>query len=264
MTLNIDGYTVGANRSLACARILWNMIRGAVSGEGEPELALTDDTSQRWIAGGPAQTWTLEAPADAELDTVMIAAHNLGSIGATVAIQTSATMGGAFTTRATVTPPDNSTIAVMFNTAGGSAHTVRRVRLSITGASAPIAIGIIRAGCALQMPHPVFGGVRPFGLSRVTEAQMVLSERGQWLGRTGKFVAMAGQVEWSLLPAAWYRASFEPFARTLPLHPFGLILNAEKMPESVGWCWTDADAQPGNSGVLDFVSVGLSFTVFGG
>ena len=259
MTLSTTGYTVGSNRPLNYARILWQPLSGTITATGtDGALAANDYTFQKWSLGTLPATWTLETAADASVDTVFIAAHNLS--GQTVTVETSATTGGAFTLRATVNPTDNSAIAVMFNTGAGAPHTIRRVRVSVSGSGTGLKVGIIRAGVSLQMEQPVFSGLNPIGLTRAVETRQAISETGQWLGRTVQRQALRTSMEWSHLTSAWYRANFALFALALPQTPFGFIQNALRMPESVAWCWTDEVPAPSNMGILDFMSVSLGMT----
>lgn len=260
MTLSTSGYTVGSNQPLNHARILYAPIAGTITADGtDGVLAANDFTFQRWACGTLPANWTLVTAANANVDTVFIAAHNLGSTGSTVLVQTAATVGGTFTTRATIVPTDNSTIAVMINNAG-SPYVIREIRIRVTGASSAVQIGIIRAGVALQMQRPVYGGIMPIGLNRVVETRHSLSETGQWLGRTIQRQARRTSMNWMHLTAAWYRANFEPFSLTLPQSPFGLIQNPSKMAESVAWCWTDAAPMPENMGIRDLMTVTLDIT----
>lgn len=260
MTLSTTGYTLGSNQPLNHARILYAPITGTITAGGTGgDLAANEFTNQRWTPGALPATWTLVTAADANVDTVFIAAHNLGTTGTTIAVQTAATVGGAFTTRATVVPTDNSAIAVMFNNAG-SPYVIREIRLSLTGASSDVEVGIIRAGVALQMTQPVYGGIQPIGLTRLVETQHAISETGQWLARRVQRQALRTEMTWTHLTAAWYRSTFEPFSLTLPQTPFGLIQNPSKMPESVAWCWVDQTPQPQNQGIKDFMQVSLPIT----
>jgi hypothetical protein len=262
MTLSTTGYTVGANRPLTHARILWNPITGTITGGGtNAVLAGNDYTFQRWTPGALPASWTIQTAANAQVDTVFIAAHNLGSTGTTITVDTSDTTGGAFTTRATIVPADNDTIAVMFNNAG-TPYTIRRVRISLTGASSAVQVGIIRAGVALQMEQAVFGGIKPIGLSRAVETRHSQSETGQWLGRTVQRQASLTEMPWEHLTSAWYRANFAPFALALPQTPFGLIQNPLRMPESVAWCWCEEAPAPSNMGIRDYMSVSMKITGF--
>lgn len=260
MSLDYSGYTVGPNMPLNHARILYAPITGTVTADGtDGDLAANDFTNQRWAAGALTANWKIVTAATASVDTVFIAAHNLGSTGSTVAVQTAATVGGAFTTRATIAPTDNSAIAAMIND-NGTPYSIREVRLVITGASPDVSIGIIRAGVALQMQRPVFGGAQPIGLNRVVETRHSQSETGQWLSRTIQRQARRTEMAWQHLEAAWYRSTFEPFSLTLPQTPFGLIQNPLRMPESVAWCWTDQTPTPENMGIRDLMSVSLTMT----
>jgi hypothetical protein len=259
MTINTAGFTLGSNQPLNHARILWSPLTGTVSGDGtNPEYAANDYTSQRWQLAPGSNAWTLVTAADATIDCVFIAAHNLS--GKTVTISTSATVGGAHTTRATISPTDNSTICALFNTAStGVVYTIREVRVTVNSGS-DVAIGVIRAGVALQLPIPLYGGHRPLNLNRVTEAQQSFSETGQWLGRIIKRRAVTTTYEWEYLTASWYDTNFEPFAQTLPLQPFCIAGNPSKITSDVGFVFTDRDVEPSNMGIKDYRSVSLSVT----
>lgn len=257
MTISTTGYTVGSNQPLNHARILYAPLTGAVSGGGSnPSYAANDYTSQRWILVPGSNAWTLTTLADALADCVFIAAHNLS--GKTVTISTSGTVGGAHTTRATISPTDNSTIAAFFNDAG-SAYTIREVKVTVNEGT-DVAIGIIRAGLAMQMPIPVYGGHRPLNLNRVTEAQQQFSETGQWLGRIIKRRAVTSSYDWEYLTPSWYDTYFEPFAQTLPLQPFCIAGNPSKITSDVGFVWTDKDVEPVQMGVQAYRSVSLNVT----
>lgn len=263
MTLNTAGYTLGSNRALNHARILWNPITGTVTADGaDGDLAANDLTAQRWKPGAGAQNWTLATAADALVDCVFIAAHNLA--GKTVTIATSVDLVSGFTTRATVSPADNSTICALFNTGAGAAHTIRRVRVTVSDGT-DITVGIIRAGVALQMEQPFYGGHGPLNWNRMTEAEPQMTEGGQWAGQIVRRIAQQAVYSWEHLTQAWYAANFEPFAKTLPSRPFGIVGNALRLAEAdVGWCWTREDPRPQLMGVRDMVAVSIAVTGYAG
>lgn len=257
MTLYTSAYTVGSNEPLNHARILWDMATGAVSADGtNGALAANDYTNQRWSLAAGANTWTLTVDAAEDMDTVFISAHNLA--GRTVTVSTSPDLDTGYTLRATAVVPDNSTIAIMFNDAGVAVST-QRLQIGIDEGSGNV-VGIIRAGKALQMQRAFYGGYAPIRLNRVTEGQQSFSETGQWLGRTEKRVALTTTYSWQHLTAAWYRENFEPFARTIPLKPFGIIGNPARMPEDVAWAWTGQDARPQNMAIRDLMQVSMEVT----
>jgi len=255
MTLNLAGYTLGANQPLTHARILWQPITGTITASGtNAELAANDYTSQRWALAVGANDWEIEAATAADVDTVFISAHNLS--GRTVTIYTSPDLVTAYTLRATIVVGDNSTIAAMFNDAGALVS-AQRIKVSVSEGTGNV-VGIIRAGAALQMTQPFYGGFSPTRLNRITEGQQAFSETGQWLGRTIKRRALTGQYEWTHIKADWYRANFEPFAKTLPLNPFGIIGNPASISDDVVWAWAQKDVSPSNMGVRDYMQFGFS------
>jgi len=254
MTLSTAGYTVGSNQPLNHARILWQPITGTITATGtDPILAANDYTSQRWALASGANDWELEAASAADVDTVFISAHNLA--GRTITISTSPDLVTAYTLRATIAVADNSTIAAMFND-DGAMVSAQRIKISVSEGTGNV-VGIIRAGAALQMTQPFYGGFAPTRLNRVTEGQQSFSETGQWLGRTQKRRALTGKYDWTHLKADWYRANFEPFAQTLPLKPFGIIGNPSRISDDVVWAWTQSDVSPSNMGVRDYMQVGF-------
>ena len=284
MALIISDYTVGDNEPLNHARILWDFKAGTASGDGTgAALAANDYTAQRWDSEG-AGSWVFEFDENQDVDTFVIAAHNLS--GTLVSIETSSATDELLTTEAgenlqteaeedimteslespfsaltSFTPADNSPIFVMANTTGGAAFDVRRYEVSVDGEAQ---IGIIRAGKALQMQRSIYSGHNVSLWNRVTEGQQAFSETGQWLGRTQKRLAYANSYEWEHITAPWYRDNFEPFAQTLPLKPFAIAGNPEAMPQDVAWGWAQGDVQPQNMGVRNFVTMGIQVTGFAG
>ena len=259
MTLVTSDYTVGDNEPLNHARILWDFKSGTASGDGTgAALAANDYTAQRWDSEG-AGSWVFEFDANQDVDTFVIAAHNLAGIAVTIGTSTATT--GGFTTRASFTPSDNSPIFVMANTGAGAAFDVRRYQVSVASEAQ---IGIIRAGEALQMQRSIYSGHNVALWNRVTEGQQAFSETGQWLGRTQKRLAYANSYEWEHITATWYRDNFEPFAQTLPLKPFAIAGNPKAMPQDVAWGWAQGDVQPQNMGVRNFVTMGMQVTGFAG
>lgn len=256
MTVNTGNYTLGANQPLHHSRVLWNDIVGTFptgcTGTN-PDRAANDYTNQRWDfnASAVAQTWTLTTAANAPIDTIIIAGHNLGTIGASLSIGTSAfdtDAGGAIIQRVAPFAVLNDTpIGIMFNSAG-SPYTIRRFRLTIPiGPTIAGKISIIRGGVALQMIRPLGNGAEPIGLRPQSVIRHIDTDSGQWAGRVIQRRRYGASIGWGHLDAAWYRSTFAPFAETIPANPFGLIQNAVSMPESVAWCWTNDDPAPSYS-----------------
>jgi hypothetical protein len=162
-----------------------------------------------------------------------------------------------------MTPADNSTIAIFSNNAG--------VPWLATGYGIEVSegtgvtVGIIRAGVALQMERPLYGGHAPLGWSRLTEAEPSVSEGGQWLSQIVRRMSEETTYSWQHLTQEWYRANFEPFAKTIPQRPFAIVGNPARLGEAdVGWCFTRSDARPVLMGIRDLVQVDLPVTGYAG
>lgn len=262
MTLSIDGFVPYWSEPLNHARILWNPASGTVAADGAGgALAQNEFTAQRWVLGAGSQAWTLTLPAAAPVDCVFVAAHNLA--GCNIVIATSPTTSAAFTTRATILPGDNGTIAALFTDRDGNPISARRVRLTVTGGGATRTAGIIRVGKALELPIPIYGGHGPISWNRRSEIEPQVSETGQWLGATIKRRSLQASYAWEYLAADWYAENFEPFAQTLPARPFGIIGNPSLMGQAdVGWCRALSDPSPQNMGVRNYLAVSLDVTGF--
>jgi hypothetical protein len=162
-----------------------------------------------------------------------------------------------------ITPADNDTIAIMANNAGVPWLT-KDFRIVI-GDGTGVTVGIIRAGVALQMERPFYGGHAPLNWNRTTEAEPQVTEGGQWVGQIVRRISQRATYDWSHLTQAWYDANFEPFARSLPTRPFGIIGNPARLGAAdVGWCWTGQDVSPQLMGIRDLVSVSLPVTGYAG
>jgi hypothetical protein len=248
-------YAEATNQPLNHARILWDFAPGMASGGIGAPLAANDFTAQRWTG----TQWTYEFDANQLVDTFFIAAHNLAGKQVTISVSVDTTSG--FAPVAVFTPADNSPVFVMANRNTGEPFDIRRYRLDIPSGAV---IGIIRAGQALQMQQPLYGGHRVALFNRVSEGQQSFSETGQWLGRTLKRLAYSTSYTWEHIPVTWYRDNFEPFAKTLPLKPFAIAGNPAKMPQDVAWAWVNNDVSPENMGVRNFVTMSLEVVGYGG
>lgn len=261
MSVNFAGYETANNEPLRNARILWDALAGTVTADGsDGALALNDFAFQRWQVAATGNTWVMLTAATALVDTVFVDAHSL-PVGATVVVATnSAATGGTFVTRATLTVAEKGEcLAAMFSTVTtGAAYSVRRVRLTVNFAGdGPHYIGIIRAGVALQMARSFFGGHTPLRFDEELVMQSSETEQGQPLGRTVQRNAYQASPTWRHLEAQWVRDNWEPFRRVAMTRGFGLIENAQRMPESVGWCWAMRMPVPVNMGIRDYMEVSL-------
>lgn len=134
-----------------------------------PDWMLDGETWSVWRAGSTTQTITLSFSTQTT-SYAALAAHNLGSIGASVTCQ----VGGV--TVGSISPTDDSAILFLF-----SSRSASQIQFVITGGTAEIAVA--QAGDALEMPQlSVFTGL-PISESKQVRYRHQQSITGDVLGR---------------------------------------------------------------------------------
>lgn len=232
-------------------------LSGTAGTTGFPLSAISNPaTYERYTPSAMPATVTADAGAAVACDYVAIAAHDLGSKGCMVIVESS-TDNVNWTSRLAIIPADDTTIMGLF-----AQVTARYWRLSIYGATAPT-IGVVYLGTILTMQRNIYGGHSPLVLSRITAVRPSLSETGQWLGATQERKGLSGAFAWKNLTASWYRQNFDPFVATNPrVKPFFIAWRPESHPEDVGYCWATADIKPSNMGIKDLMEVSMQVEGF--
>lgn len=138
----------------------------------------------------------------------------------------------------------------------------RYLGLFVTGTTPP-RITNIYAGVALAMPYPIYGGHAPINLSRETELTRSLSRGGQFLGQGFRRLGVKTSLSFRHLPAAWYRANFDPFVKSARRYPFFLAWRPQDYPLEVGYVWCQRDIAPSNMGKRDWMQVGFEVSGVG-
>ena len=188
MTTDTNGYTLGSNQPLHHTRILWDYVDGVASSNagGTPSNAQNNYAHQRWTStndpGSTSQYWILSnGSTQFEFDTIVLAAHNARTIGATLQVWTAPEVSSPFTwtLRRSFDPSDDRAIGIMMNDSG-SPYEVGAVRVGCAsgGADGNLSIGVIRVGIALQMTKPLPQGAQPIGLREIKEVSPHKSETG--------------------------------------------------------------------------------------
>lgn len=156
-----------------------------------------------------------------DCDVFAIAAHNLGTTGATVSFEHDSNDDDTWTALGTLSPTDNSPIMFIF-----VPITSAKWRVGVSGGVLP-EIGVWRVAKALQMERPFYGGFAPTPMARKTEVRGNISGSGELLGRSRKRTVLSASYEWSNLTYAWVRANLDG--------PDGLIQALETEPAFLAW-----------------------------
>ena len=239
-------------RPLTHARIAHATITrtGTLSASGEQagfeaDAALNPLTYEFWKPDVLQATWRIDAGSAVSVDYVGIAAHTLGTVGASVKPQWSAddSAWNDITGISTHVPANDNPILFLF-----ASESHRYWRIEITGTTVP-SIGVVFIGVALAMPRPIYGGHSPIDLSRTTVIRPQISERGQFLGRSIVRSGFQADYSWQNLTPAFCRDEFDLFVADALLFPFFLAWRPSTFIESVVYAWSGQGISPSNTGI---------------
>ena len=239
-------------RPLTHARIAHATITrtGTLSASGEQagfeaDAALNPLTYEFWRPDALPATWRIDAGAAVSVDYIGIAAHTLGTDGASVKPQWSDndSAWNDITGISAHAPAKDGPVLFLF-----ASESHRYWRIEVTGTTVP-SIGVVFIGVALAMPRPIYGGHSPLDLSRTTVIRPLTSERGQFLGRSIVRSGFHADYSWQNLTPAFYRSEFDLFVEDALRFPYFLAWRPSTFTESVGYVWSGQNISPSNMGI---------------
>ena len=208
-----------------------------------------------WKPTALPATLEIESLAAADVDYALIAAHNLGTVGASISIDY--WDGAAWVEIVSeVSPGNDSVLAFLFTSV-----TSNKFRLNVSGGATMPSVGVFMLGTALAVERKLYKQHTPITLGRRTLIRPQSSEAGQWLGRSIQRDGVATTITFNNLTSAWVRASLDPFIVAARTRAFGWAWRPADYPAEVAYCQAVGDINPVNSGPRDFMSV--SFKVEG-
>ena len=216
---------------------------------------LIPNTYERYISGSGTYTIRFQLSEISTIDFVAIGAHNAGThnSGTDILVRYATSIGGALTTIENLTFADNSAKMILFNEI-----TAAEIALVFTTTAAGLELGVLYAGKALEMERPIYGGHSPINLSAKTKYESVMSESGNFLGRTIKSQGVETGFSWQHLSPNWYRQNFQPFVLSSKTIPFFIMWRPELYSDSV-FGFTTKDIAPVNmSGGSGLMSVSIN------
>jgi hypothetical protein len=233
------------------ARIGWqNLARGAVitassvAAGSYLQAPISDQTWEWWRPTAGAGSWWAATFATTQVvNYCAIAAHELGSAGATIKVQADVGAGWVDVADAVLTPADDAPIMILFED-----HAADAMRVVITAASQAPRIGIIHFGAILEMPRPArWMGHTPGVLNRSFTVRPNESERGQRLGNSLIRAGLSAAFEFSNLDETWVRSTFDLFMRNCMRYGYFISWRPDQFPDEVFYGWTDKPFAPTNS-----------------
>lgn len=220
------------------------------------------ETWSVWEGGGTSQTVTLTF-SSAATSYAAIAAHNLGSTGATVSCAVG--VGGSGTTVGSISPDSDDAIVFLF----GSVN-ITTVQFTISGGSAAPQIAIAQAGEALEMPRlSVFTGL-PISESKQVRYRHQQSIRGDVLGRAVEGADLRFDLTVQNLPETFRAAAGDVTWKGFIDHvdntgPFFIAAKPSSYPDDVAYAraverprFNRDRANLNNSGAVTFQCMGYA------
>jgi hypothetical protein len=179
-----------------------------------------------------------------------IAAHNLGSAGATITFEVSP--DGVVWTPVTdgVLLSDDFAMIEEFPDQFAAFY-----RLKIENATIIPSVGVFYIGKMLRVQRRIYVGHAPFTLQRKSKVSSGFSENGQFLGRVVRSTTFETDVQVKNLTAPWVRQKLDPFLAVAADRPFFWSWRPCAYPTEVGFAWTTQDPDVSNSrpnGMMDF------------
>lgn len=211
--------------------------------------------------GSSTFSWIVELPANVDMDTFCIGAHNISSISGTVEIfyDTDAAIGG-FISVGTATPSDSRPIMMHLS----STVSVRRVQVSITSSVAGyVKIGYISAGVALQLQRPFFSGHTPITMADNTVYRNNMTDGGEFTSRSIIRKGFSNNVTLDNVDRTWIQNYFLDFKEVSKEYLYFIAWNLLEYPNEVGLCMTGGDISLQFSGTRDLMSINWSQTGHG-
>lgn len=213
---------------------------------GAPALNLANPSTYLFWRGAnaTAQRITFSIPAEyvGLIDYVGVAAHNLGTVAASIAIEARANVLDAWTQQ--VAPQmlsDDSPYLGRFTPASFAEVSI----LLGAGAAAP-QIAAVYVGKLLVLERRIYVGHQPMTFNRETSFTTGESEEGQFLGRLQSKQMQRTALDLQNITPAFYRSSVEPWFQHAATKPFFWAWRPSSYPHEVGYAWSLGDPTVSN------------------
>ena len=238
------------------ARIFYDsiLLNAAVSSNvgASPSFVLIPNTAQRWtFTATTTNELVFTLPANRNIDTVCIGAHNLS--GATISVEYDPAASGYVPFHADIEPVTNDAIMLHIS----STVSVTKLKISITGLTGSFFVGSVYAGIALQMQRPFFGGHTPAVLARQADYYSSMSESGNFIGVEVRRRAIESSADWKNITDTWYRQYVVPFLASAETLPFYFAWNLEQYPTDVVYCKNITNIAPSYSGQRNLMTFSI-------
>lgn len=193
-----------------------------------------------------------------------IVGHNLGTIGGSVAFESSSDGGFSWDDCGcgTISPTDDKPIGMYFNQLAKVDY-----RFNFTGLSTNVLrVAVLWAGRVITVPIRAYQGVAPILAPNNVSLQSSVSVGGNLLGSSVVSRGSSFGLNFDNVDETFVRGDL---AEMIPVfnegNPIWIAWRPTKYAEDLHYCWRDGDViQPTNAGPRDLMSFSLNVRVFEG
>lgn len=220
-------------------RIGWKAQGGTVTASSEAdgfnaERAATQQTADGWQPDAMPATWELDAGEPVGVNYCGIAAHDLGSTGATVFIEYE---DSGWQTVLEISPEDDTALFFLF-----PAIEAQEWRVRVTGSDAPT-LGHIRFGQVLTAPRMATYTGTPIDEGEQVRLRYQQSETGEFLGTVSEGNGLSFSMQLDHLPEAFRQGPWREFKRFAERgNTFFIAPKPQAYPREVAYAWTRSAA----------------------
>lgn len=163
-----------------------------------------------------------------------IARHNLGSVGATLTAQYSATgTAGPWTTFASITPPDDSPAGVLVTEVSA-----RYWRITITGHTGAAYVGDLTVAPVWLLPAGMPVDWTPPGYNRQGKVLANIARSGTDLaGLSIEEGAAEADITMDVVNASWFASNWKALFAHLTSSPLYFCWDTSQLPAEMMFCW---------------------------
>lgn len=223
------------------------------------ENAIEDTTFDYWITGPPNSKLKVSLGAGYTCDCVGVAAHTMGTDGASFRVQHSS--DGMSWTGATslISPLTDETIMVKFKPV-----TADYWRFMIT--TADTTIGVVKLGEALKMPNGVLSGHTAINHANRIKLLTNNSVGGHFLGSRVKSIGGETDINFGLIETSYLENDMAMFESHFNNGRAFFYAGApDSFPDDCGYCWRNGDEmRPSYEEGGTLANISLSVAVYDG
>lgn len=211
---------------------------------------------------------TVDVTGQGPINYIAIAGHNLGTAGATVAVEGSSNPSGGSPMSSMspanieyVTgfqPADDSPLVIMFAEVESQEGDLGQIRLRLQSPGAiAMEIAVIYVGYAMVMEEGIQADHTPLPLADTHDIVTGQTENGSFVGRVVTSQWQESEAAFANMSTEWARDNLLPFLANAAEYPFFWAWSPDTYPDEVSYAWLVNDPK------LSFDIDGYVYTSFG-